>query len=225
MKRILLIEDDENLSRGLVFTFEREGFEVRHSSTLGEGREYLKHGFDLMILDLNLPDGDGLAFCKEVRQTSNIPILMLTARDLEMDEVSGLMAGADDYLTKPFSLSVLRARVESIFRRLAPQNQGWIEIGDCRLDTMGCKLYRKNEEILLSSTEYQLLRYLMTHAGQVLSKQQILEAVWDAQGAFVDENTLTVNISRLRAKIEDNPKSPDIIKNVRGLGYQFLASK
>lgn len=181
-----------------------------------------QHSIDIVILDLGLPDGNGVAFCRSIREKSNLPIIMLTARDLETDEVSGLMAGADDYITKPFSLSVLRACVETVFRRLDQSDNHIIQSGKHRLDVNLCKLYRGNEEIQISATEFRLIKYLVSNAGQILSKEQILAALWDNHGNFVDENTLSVTISRLRAKTEDDPKNPKIIKTIHGMGYIWV---
>lgn len=230
MKTILIIEDDENLSRGIAFTFEKDGYIVLCTNTLKDGEAiFAQHKINLIILDLGLPDGDGLDFCKDIRLKTTIPIIMLTARDMEIDQVSGLMSGADDYITKPFSLSVLRARVEALFRRVDRQDSNLIEIGEYRLNTSSCKLYHitltETEEILISSTEYRLLYLLMVNAGQILSKEQILAALWDNQGNFVDENTLPVNISRLRAKIEEDPKKPQILKTIYGLGYIWVKER
>jgi len=220
MKRILIVEDDENLSRGIAFAFEKDGHSVISVTTLRGGRSALEQqDIDIIVLDLCLPDGDGMELCRYVRAQSNIPIIMLTARDLETDVVAGLTAGADDYITKPFSLSVLRARVETIIRRLDANNNQMIYSGKYRLDTNLCKLYRGGEEIPISSTEFRVLKYFMSNAGQILSKEQIFAALWDSQGNFVDENTLHVNISRLRAKIEDDPKTPKFLKTVHGMGY------
>ena len=222
MRRMLIIEDDENLSRGIAFAFEKDGFSVVSASTLRDGQSnYGQHNFDIVILDLGLPDGDGMELCKSIREKSNVPIIMLTARDMETDEVNGLSSGADDYVTKPFSLSVLRARVETVFRRLDAKNQ-FIHSGKFRLDTDMCKLYQRDEEVPISGTEFRLLKYFMSNAGQILSKEQILAALWDNQGNFVDENTLQVNISRLRTKIEDEPKNPKILKTVHGMGYVWV---
>lgn len=219
---MLIIEDDENLSRGILFAFEKDGFSVMRASTLKDGQQsFTHHDFDIVILDLGLPDGDGMELCKSIREKSNVPVIMLTARDMETDEVSGLSAGADDYITKPFSLSVLRARVETVFRRMDTKDQ-FVRLGEFRLDTDLCKLYRKDEEIPISRVEFRLLKYFMINAGQILSKEQILAALWDNQGNFVDENALQVNISRLRSKIETEPKRPQILKTVYGMGYVWV---
>lgn len=222
MKTILLIEDDENLSRGIAFAFEKSGYQVISANSIKEGKRLLEqHEAHLIILDLGLPDGNGIDLCKEIRTYSKIPIIMLTACDLETDEVQGLMSGADDYITKPFSLSVLRARVETVLRRLESNKNSVIQSGIFKLDVNLCKLYRGDEEIPLSATEFRLINYFMSNAGQVLTKEQIL-SLWDKQGNFVDENTLSVNINRLRAKIENDPKNPKIIKTIYGIGYVWV---
>ncbi len=219
-KIILIIEDDENLNRGIGFTFEKDGYQVISAIDIHEARKMLeRHKLDLVILDLGLPDGNGMDLCREIRTYSKVPVIMLTARDLETDEVSGLLAGADDYITKPFSLSVLRARVEALLRRTETESRHVICSGKYRLDTDLCKFFRGDQEIPISATEYRLLSFLMTHAGQVLSKEQIVSSLWDSEGNFVDENTLPVNISRLRAKLEDDPKNPQTIKTIHGIGY------
>ena len=220
MKRMLIIEDDDNLMRGIAFAFEKDGFTVLTANTLKDGQQYFEqNNIDIIILDVGLPDGSGLEFCKNIREKSNIPIIMLTACDLETDEVSGFMAGADDYVTKPFSLSVLRARVDAVLRRLEAKEIGLTQSGIFKLAADRGKLLKGSEEIPISATEYKLLNFLMINAGQILSKEQILAALWDNQGNFVDENTLSVNISRIRAKIEDDPKNPQIIKTIHGMGY------
>ncbi|MGE5613134.1 MAG: response regulator transcription factor [Bacillota bacterium] len=223
MKTILIIEDDENLSRGMVFTFEKDGYRVFSASSVRQGKQLMQqHKVDLIILDLGLPDGNGMDLCREIRTYSDVPIIMLTVCDLETDEVSGLMAGADDYITKPFSLSVLRARVEALLRRTEAKSRHIICSGRYRLDTDACKFYSGEEEVPVSVTEFKLLVLLMTHAGKVLSKEQILSALWDNAGNFVDENTLPVNISRLRAKMKDDPRNPNTIKTIHGIGYMWI---
>ena len=220
MKNILIIEDDENLSRGMAFTFGKDGYNAVTAGSIQTGKQLLEQqNADLIILDLGLPDGNGMELCREIRTYSEVPIIMLTARDLETDEVSGLMAGADDYITKPFSLYILRARVEALLRRTEKENRHIVSSGKYRLDTDLCKFFCKGEEIPVSVTEFKLISFFMNNAGQVLSKEQILSALWDNNGNFVDDNTVAVNISRLRAKIEADPKNPEIIKTIHGIGY------
>jgi DNA-binding response OmpR family regulator len=220
MKIILLIEDDENLTRGISYVFEKDGFHVLTANSLKDANILLnKNSVELILLDIGLPDGNGIDFCKVIRTNSTVPIIILTACDMEIDEVSGLMAGADDYITKPFSLSVLRARVTSLLRRFEHIESNILNVGNYSLNLNQCTFFQGNEEIEISATEYKLLHLLMSHAGQVLSKEQIISALWDNHGNFVDENTLPVNISRLRAKIENDPKKPQTIKTIFGLGY------
>ena len=223
MKTILLVEDDENLRQGIAFVFARDDdHAVLCADTLRAAQNFLaQNAVDLIVLDLGLPDGDGIGFCKQIRAKSSVPIIMLTACDLETDEVRGLLSGADDYITKPFSLSVLRARVEALLRRAETGGGNRIQSGAFCLDADKCTLYKNEVEIPVSATEFRLLRYFMRNAGQVLTKEQIL-ALWDKQGAFVDENTLPVNINRLRAKIENDPKNPAVIKTIHGLGYVWV---
>ncbi len=223
MKTILIVEDDENLSRGVAFAFKNDGYTTITANSIRDGQAvFEKGGIDLIILDVGLPDGNGMELCRKIREKSEVPIFMLTACDLETDEVSGLQSGADDYITKPFSLSVLRARVDNLFRRLDRDKQSGIRLGKYRLDTSLCKFFIEDTEVSVSATEFRLLNYFMKNAGQILSKEQILAALWDNEGNFVDENTLSVNISRLRSKIEKDPKKPQIIKTVHGLGYVWV---
>lgn len=224
-KAILLLEDDEGLSRGICFALEKEGYRVWTANTITEAARLYREGqADLLLLDLNLPDGDGLDFCKEVRKTSNVPIIILTARDLETDEIIGFEMGADDYIVKPFSLSVLKVRIAAMLRRkyIEESNTKFKEeltSGRVRLckDTM--KVWLGNDEIELSNTEYKLLKYFLEHQGKVLLKEQILEAIWDKEAKFVEENTLPVNIRRLRLKLEVNPSEPKYLQTVHGIGY------
>jgi DNA-binding response OmpR family regulator len=227
MDTILIIEDDEGLSRGICFTLTKENYHMIEAATLSQGRQVLRTNQpDLILLDVNLPDGDGFAFCKEIREEYSIPIIMLTARDLETDQIIGLTVGADDYITKPFSLSVLKARIAAQLRRYhllqegeSRMKQQWLTSANIRLCKDNCKVFRNEEEVDLSVTEYRLLKLFLEHRGQILLKEQILEAVWDTEGNFVDENTLPVNIRRLRKKLEDDPSRPKLIKTVHGMGY------
>lgn len=217
-KTILIIEDDTDLKDGLSFSLQAEGYRIRTASTVKEGLQiFRRQGCDLILLDCNLPDGNGFDLCTLVKGESNIPIFMLTARDTEMDEVRALETGMDDFMSKPFSLAVLKARIKKLMRRDAQQIP--LSSGDIRIDRNLCKVYKNQTEIHCSKTEYQLLTYFIENAGLVLSKEQILHSVWDSQGSYVDENTVSVNIRRLRAKIEDDPKEPKHLVNVYGIGY------
>lgn len=217
MPQILLLEDDAALSHGIALALKASG-RIVPCATLAEARQALDtQRFDLLLLDVNLPDGSGLDLCREVRRTSAVPILFLTARDAEYDEVAGLEAGADDYIVKPFSLAVLRARVGAALRR-STQPDEVIQSGDLTLDFSRQVFLRGDTPLTLSPTEQRLLRLLIQNAGRTLSRDLLLERVWDG-GAFVDENTLSVTIRRLRQKIESDPKKPVHLRTVYGIGY------
>lgn len=217
MPQILLLEDDAALSHGIALALKASG-RIVPCATLAEARQALDtQRFDLLLLDVNLPDGSGLDLCREVRRTSAVPILFLTARDAEYDEVAGLEAGADDYIVKPFSLAVLRARVGAALRR-STQPDEVVQSGDLTLDFSHQVFLRGDTPLTLSPTEQRLLRLLIQNAGRTLSRDLLLERVWDG-GAFVDENTLSVTIRRLRQKIEPDPKKPVHLRTVYGIGY------
>ena len=216
--RIGIIEDDQALREGLKLVFELDGWEVVCAATAKEGRRLTEGGgCDLVILDCNLPDGSGYDLCRSISEYGEIPVFMLTARNTEMDEVKALELGAADFMSKPFSLAVLKVRIRKILQK-AEQGSRLISCGIV-IDKDGCRVSRDGEEILLSRNEYQLLLYLVENRNRVLSKEQILEHVWDSQGKFVDENTLSVNIRRLRTKLEVDPKHPERIRTVHGIGY------
>lgn len=220
MDKILLIEDDMDLQQGLSFSLTMAGYQIHTARTKKAGKQLLTETqYDLIIMDCNLPDGNGFEICREIRKDSAIPILMLTARDTEIDEVQAFHSGADDYMSKPFSLSVLKVRIDNLLRKTRPSDI--IKIKEIALDKNMCKVYKNTEEIPVSSAEYRLLLYLMENQGQILSKEQILTHIWDANGKFVDRNIVSVNIRRLRMKIEANPTDPEYIKTVHGLGYIF----
>lgn len=225
MEKILIVEDDEGLNRGINFILKKENYEVLTAFDISTAKKLVQsENIDIIILDLNLPDGDGIDFCKELRQTSNIPVIMLTARDLETDEIIGFETGADDYITKPFSLSVLKVRIASLLRRRfnpLKQAENVILSNDIKLNIENIKVYKKEEELCLSSTEYKLLKYLIENKNKVVLKEQILNILWDVTGNFVDENTLAVNISRVRKKVEDMPSTPKYIKTIHGMGYMW----
>lgn len=218
MSRILIIEDDMDLREGLAYFLEKDGYEVLTAETKRAGMEIIRKALcDLILLDCNLPDGSGFDLCTEAKECGDAPILMLTARDTEMDEVKALEMGVADYMSKPFSIAVLKARIKKILQGRKPENR--LVSGGITLEKDACKVYKNGEEIRCSKVEYQLLMYFMENRGRVLSKEQILAHVWDSQGKFVDENTLSVNIRRLRGKIEDDPKHPALIRTVHGIGY------
>lgn len=215
MKTILLLEDDKSLNRGISFALQKEGYQVYSAFTIAEAKEsfHLK-GADMVISDITLPDGSGLEFGQMVREESNTCLLYLTALDTEIDIVNGYDSGADDYITKPFSLMVLISKVNAMMRRLTGKDANVLVSKDIEVRLNEAKVYQSGQELSLSKTEMQLLIYLLENAGQILSKETILDKIWGIDGQFVDDNTVTVNISRLRNKL-----GTDYISNVRGLGY------
>lgn len=216
--KLLIIEDDTDLREGLSFSFSGDGYDITEVGSKREGlREIEKGMYDIILLDCNLPDGTGFELCKEVRSYSNVPIIMLTARDTELDEIKALELGVNDYLSKPFSLGVLKARMKRILQEKVETAK--IVTGSLSIDQSSCKVWKRGEEIPLSKLEYRLLLYLIENKNHILSKDQILEKIWDSNGKYVDNNTLSVNISRLRTKIEDDASNPSHIKTVHGIGY------
>ena len=219
--KILVIEDDQGLRQGIAFSLTQEGYQVLQASSGKEGyRLFLQESPQGILLDLNLPDMDGNDLCRKIRETSQVPILMLTARDMETDEIMGLSQGADDYMTKPFSIAVLKLRLAKLLDRNMEKEEAHIlRSGDIVLDQDLIKVWKENQEMECSVTEYRILKYFLENKNQVLTRNQILEAVWDLDGKFVNPNTLQVNIGRLRKKIEKDPSSPRYIKTIRGIGY------
>lgn len=215
MERILIVEDDKALAQGLCMTLEQ--YDCTAAPTLALARQALQEGgWDLVILDVNLPDGSGLELLRARRQNGDVtPAILLTANDLELDEVTGLEAGADDYITKPFSLAVLRARVNAQLRRSVPVNLDRIELNGFLFDFARLEFSKGGALIDLSKTEQRLLRLLVENRGRTLPRELLLEKVWDG-GAFVDENALSVAVRRLRAKLGSAP-----IKTVYGVGYTW----
>jgi len=221
MPGILVVEDDENLNRGITFSLKKSGYEVFSAESVKKAKRIASdNNVDVTICDVNLPDGNGLEFVRWMRCNYNTYIICLTALDQEMDQVMGYEAGADDYITKPFSLSVLLLKIEAHFRRRQEKTEaGKMISGDIVFIAGEMKVLIKSREISLTKTELKMLTFFLQNPKQILSKTQILENVFDLEGDFVDENTIAVNIRRLREKIEDNPAAPVYIKNIRGLGY------
>lgn len=223
MPNILLVEDDDALSEGIALALRAQGT-VRRCPTLAEARKALgRAGFDLMILDINLPDGSGLALLRERPAGFRTPVLVLTANDLEIDIVNGLEAGADDYVTKPFSLAVLRARVTALLRRCEGKPAGEIyETDGLRLDFTAGRFEKNGKPIELSRREQALLRLLVANAGNTLPRALLLDRVWGDD--FVEENALSVAVKRLRDKLEDDPARPVRLRTVYGIGYRWEAA-
>ena len=222
MQKILLIEDDRTLGSGVRLALQNTSLQITLCHTLTEGRNVLdRERFDLLILDINLPDGSGLDLLNEVRKISTVPIILLTANDMEMDIVTGLESGADDYITKPFSLAVLRARVNAQLRRSISAKPACTEIDDFQFDFDRME-FRKNGQLIdLSKTEQKLLRILIENRGQTLPRATLVDRIWTDGAEYVDENALSVTVKRLRDKLEDTPSSPKYLKTVYGIGYTW----
>ncbi|MDI3536785.1 MAG: hypothetical protein PWR12_660 [Eubacteriaceae bacterium] len=218
-KKILLIEDDLSLSQGIQLSLQSDIIEIAICHSLKEGRLILDNThFDLLILDINLIDGSGLDLLVELRQKSSLPVILLTANDLETDIVSGLELGADDYITKPFSLAVLRARVNTQIRRTAGSGSLY-QVDGFLFNFDHMTFYKKQEKIDLSKTEQKLLRLLINNPGITLSRADLIDRIWTDGAEYVDENALSVTIKRLRNKLEDQPSKPKYLRTVYGIGY------
>lgn len=221
MQNILLLEDDIALGNGVRLALQGPA-EITLCRTLAEGRRmFSEMEFDLLILDINLPDGSGLELLQQVRQVSAVPVILLTVNDMEMDIVTGLESGADDYITKPFSLAVLRARVNAQLRRGMPAQSACVEIDCFRFDFDRMEFRRDDRLIELSKTEQKLLRLLVENRGRILSRATLVDRVWTAGAEYVDENALSVTVKRLRDKLEDIPSRPRYLKTVYGIGYTW----
>lgn len=219
--KILLLEDDEAIGIGLTYSLKNEGYEVTLAKTVKSALDIVeRESFALYILDLTLPDGSGYDVCKKIKEIGDLPVIFLTAFDDEVNVVMGFDLGADDYITKPFRVKELMVRIKSVLRRYNKESaDGIVKIRELVINTNEAKVYKNNQEIILTAMEYRLLLILLHNRGKVLSRNQLLENIWDIDGDFVEDNTLTVYIKRLRDKIEEEPTKPQFIKTVRGLGY------
>lgn len=223
MRQILLLEDDEALGNGIRLALQSEELKIVLCRTVKEGMEAAAGDiFDLMILDINLPDGSGLDFLRKIRETSTVPVILLTANDLEMDIVVGLESGADDYITKPFSLAVLRARVNARLRGASQAKEETIVIDDFRFCFPEMEFYKSGRPVELSKTEQKLLRVLVENRGHTMSRAVLTDRVWTDGAEYVDENALSVTVKRLRDKLEDIPSKPRYLKTVYGIGYVWM---
>ena len=223
MPQIFLLEDDAALGRGIAMALSGPDRAVTQADTIARAREALAGAqFDLLILDVNLPDGSGLELLRALRQSGDrTPAILLTANDLEWDEVAGLEAGADDYITKPFSLAVLRARVNAQLRRAAPAQPERLELDGFTFDFARLEFAKEGAPIDLSKTEQRLLRLLVENRGRTLPRTLLVDRVWTDGAEYVDENALSVTVKRLRGKLEKDPANPEYIKTVYGIGYTW----
>ena len=219
MKKILLVEDNETIIMGLKYSLEQEGFQVISAKTAKESKEKLDNkSIDIVLLDVSLPDGNGFEICKEIKEKNDIPVIFLTAQDEETSVVLGLDLGADDYIVKPFRTRELISRIKSVLRRYGKKEENnIIQYKNIKIDTISAKVYKNNKEIIFTSLEYRILLMLFTNQNKLITREQLLEKIWDIAGNFVNDNTLTVYIKRIREKLEDD----SIIKTIRGLGYRI----
>lgn len=223
MKRILLVEDDKTIVLGLEYFLKQEGYDIIVCNDMNTALKVVRtQKYDIAILNISLPDGNGYDICKAIRRNSDIPVIFLTACDEEVNVVMGFDIGADDYVTKPFRVRELLSRIKTILNRVGKRekNKNEIEISNITINTSSGKVIKNNEEIFLTALEYRLLLTLANNEGQILTRNQLLEGIWDIDGNFVNDNTLTVYIKRLRDKIEDDPQNPKIINTIRGMGYR-----
>lgn len=219
MANIFLLEDDRILSKGISIALKKDGHHITTAYNYVEAlKKYTWKKYDLFLLDINLPDGNGMNFCQKIRQTSQLPVLFLTANDTEEDMLNGYDVGCDDYISKPFSIDVLRRKVSAILKRTITEHAR-IQYKDLEVDMEKCLVLLNREEIHLSATEFKLLCYLMQHKGTVVTKAMLLENLWDKDGNFIDDNTLRVHIKRLRQKLKDD--NQEYIVTVFGIGYTF----
>lgn len=217
---ILILEDDEDLSEGICLSLQSPELTFVRSRTVAQAKQLLKERkYDLLILDINLPDGSGLDFCREIRKTSRVPIALLTAKDMELDIVSGLESGADDYITKPFSLMVLRARIRALLRRNVPEQRSEYRKGCFHFLFARMEFYKNGQAVDLSKTERRILHLLVFHEGQIITRERLMDWVWPDGAEYVEDNALSVGIRRLRDKLEDTPSRPEYIRTVYGKGY------
>lgn len=225
--KILLVEDDITIANGIEYSLVQEGFVVQKADTVASAIESIYDDIDLYLLDLTLPDGNGYEICKKIKDSVDKPVIFLTACDEEVNVVMGLDMGADDYITKPFRVRELISRIKTVLRRYnsTKENQkdvsSNISILDVLIKTNEAKVYKAGKEVELTALEYRLLLTMVNNKGTVLSRNQLLSGIWDVAGDYVNDNTLTVYIKRLRDKLEDDPVKPKIIETVRGMGYRI----
>lgn len=223
MYSILIVEDDIIINGGIKVYLEKQGYETVSVTSLREARAELERSFDLVLLDINLPDGSGLELCREIRKTSDTPVIFLTANDTEENMIEGFEYGCDDYISKPFSVGVLGQRLKAVLRRSAVQkpNAHLFSYRGLSVDFGHMSVTAGGVPVKLSATEFKLLRLLIKNRGQVLTRAALLEKIWDCDENYIDENTLSVHIRRLRQKLEPDPKNPQYIITVFGIGYTF----
>lgn len=221
MTKILLVEDDDQIASYLGELLRAEGFDTQISGSKKEAGEcLLAQAFDLVLLDVSLPDGNGFSICAEIKREYEIPVIFLTASGDEYSVVAGLDMGADDYIAKPFRPRELISRIRSVLRR-CKKEQRILSCGDLKVNVSSATVTKGEKELFLSALEYRLLLLLLQNKGQILTRNQLLEEIWDASGEYVNDNTLSVYMKRLREKIEENPQIPRLLHTIRGIGYRM----
>ena len=221
MTKILLVEDDGQIAAYLGELLRAEGFDTQIAGSKKEASECLLiQAFDLVLLDVSLPDGNGFSICAEIKKEYEIPVIFLTASGDEYSVVAGLDMGADDYIAKPFRPRELISRIRSVLRR-CKKEQRILSCGDLRVNVSSATVTKGEKELFLSALEYRLLLLLLQNKGQILTRNQLLEEIWDASGEYVNDNTLSLYMKRLREKIEENPQSPRLLHTIRGIGYRM----
>ncbi|AUA36255.1 signal transduction response regulator [Clostridioides difficile] len=227
MSSILLVEDDLSLIYGLEFSIQKSGFSIDIARTVKEAMQmYEEKNYDLLLLDVSLPDGNGFQICEKVREVSNIPIIFLTASDEEVNVVMGLDMGGDDYITKPFKLNELISRIKALLRRYnVASNVNELSSNNITIKLLENRVFKGEFEVELTTAEYKLLCLFMKNKNIVLTRKNILDKLWDGNGSFIDDNTLSVYVRRLRNKIEDNPENPKFLLTVRRMGYKWNVIK
>lgn len=222
MYNMLVVEDDKMLNQGISLNFQVDGFRVDSAFSLKEAREVIrKQNIDILLLDVNLPDGNGFEFCKEVRKNHSFVVIFLTACDMESDVINGFRLGGDDYITKPFSINILKERVSSILRRYENKTTNIIKTGSFIFDFDNMLIKKNEKTIALAVTEYKILKKLVMCRGKVVTRAELLDDIWENDN-FIDEHALTVNINRIRNKIEKVPAKPKYLKTVYGMGYMWI---
>lgn len=220
MTKILLVEDDRSLSVGLVYSLNKEGYDVVHAESIAETRKVLeKEKFDLVVLDVTLPDGESFELIPDIRKDKSTPVIFLTAKDEEEDIIKGFDNGADDYITKPFSLKVLHVRIKRLLERTGNPSEMVRISGEIKIDIPSLKVYKNDKILDLTHSEYRLLNYFMDNYNIALSRENILEFLWDSDAEFQAYSTISVYVNRIREKIENNPSEPKYLKTKRGIGY------
>ncbi len=223
MVKILLIEDNEIITKGLKYSLEQENFEIETAENIVTAKTKIKkQRYDLYLLDIGLPDGNGYEICNYIKSKEDVPVIFLTAKDEESDVVQGLDMGADDYVIKPFRTRELISRIKSVLRRYYHEEnkENQIKCGNITIDDNKAEVYQNGEKIIFTSLEYKILYLLMSNKNILVTREQILDKIWDVAGNFVNDNTLTVYIKRIRNKLND--KEGKIIQTVRGIGYKVI---